>query len=53
MVVLFVGIIGWDVWLALDSRRGNTISERMSKFPMGPRLLVAMGFGLLAGHWWW
>lgn len=56
MAVFFVVIIGLDVWLALDGRKGNTYSERLTAWgkawpPL--RLLIVFGMGLLAGHWYW
>lgn len=56
MGVLFVLIVGWDVYLALDGRKGNTISARLREWDRrfgGVKLLISFGFGLLAGHWWW
>lgn len=41
-----------DVYLALDKRPGNTISQVMrrdtKKYP-----LIAFAWGLLMGHWYW
>jgi hypothetical protein len=56
MAAFFVSFIGIDVWLALDKRDGNTYSENLRKWgeawpPL--RLLMAFGFGLLCGHWYW
>lgn len=56
MCVLLFGIITWDVWLAVDKKRGNTISERIRAFDkklIAPKLLLSYGFGLLMGHWFW
>lgn len=56
MAVLFVAIIVWDIYLALDHRRGNTISERIRTWDRrfgGIKLALAAGFGLLLGHWFW
>jgi hypothetical protein len=56
MAVIFLLIVVWDVALALDGRRGNTISARVRDWDRrfgGLKLLISMGMGLLAGHWWW
>jgi len=56
MAALFVVIVGWDVYLALDGRRANTISARIRDWDRkfgGIKLLMAAGFGLLLGHWFW
>ena len=56
MIALTVLIIGWDVWLAVDRKDGNTISERMRAADRGFRgfkYIIIFGFGLLTGHWWW
>ena len=56
MVVLTSLIIGWDIWLAVDGKDGNTISERMKAletwFPFF-KYLVIFGMGLVIGHWYW
>jgi len=56
MAVMFVVIIGIDIWLAIDKRKGNTYSERLRAWGKAwppVRLLITFGMGLLAGHWWW
>lgn len=56
MVVAFLGLVGLDVYLALDGRTENTYSERlraMGKVWPATRLLITFGMGLLAGHWYW
>ncbi len=56
MIALFVVIIGWDIYLAIDARRGNTISERLRSYDrkFAPvKMIVCFAFGLVAGHWWW
>ena len=56
MVVLVALIIAWDVWLFLDEKKGNTISERMraaDRAFVPFKYLVIFGFGLLTGHFWW
>ena len=56
MVAAFLGLVGLDVWLALDGRSENTDSARlraMGKAWPASRLLLAFGMGLLAGHLYW
>lgn len=56
MVAAFLGLVGLDVYLALDGRPENTYSERlrvMSKAWPPARLLLSFGMGLLAGHLYW
>jgi len=56
MGVFFVGIVGLDVWLAVDDRDGNTYSELIRKagktWPF-TRLVMAVSMGVLLGHWYW
>jgi len=56
ITVLFLAIVGLDIYLALDKRDGNTYSEVTKKFgKVWPpfRLLLSFFFGLLAGHFFW
>lgn len=56
MAALTLGIIGWDVWLWLDQRDGNTITERVRYWDQKIRLLkflITFAFGLLTGHFFW
>lgn len=53
MVLLFLGIIVWDIWLALDDKKANTISARLRRIGPGLRLLVVFGTGLVIGHLYW
>jgi hypothetical protein len=56
MAVITLAIIAWDVYLALDGRRGNTISARVRDLDRrfgGVKILVSFAMGLLAGHFWW
>lgn len=56
MAAAFVAIVGLDVYLALDDKRGNTYSEIIRKagkaWPF-TRLLMAVSMGVLLGHWYW
>lgn len=56
MAIVFVAIVAWDVYLALDGRRANTISARIRDWDRklgGVKIIISFGMGLLAGHWWW
>ncbi len=56
MAVIFVAIVIWDIYLALDGQRGNTISARVREWDKklgGIKLIISFGFGLLTGHWFW
>jgi len=56
MIVFVASFIGVDIWLAVDGVTGNTYSERMrawAKVWPPLRLIIAMGFGLLCGHFFW
>jgi len=56
MAILFLLVIGIDVWLALDKKVGNTYSERIRAWgKIWPpfRLILSFGMGVLAGHWFW
>jgi hypothetical protein len=47
---LLACIIGLDVWLALDSTKGNTWSEIIRTWSR-KTLLLPWAWGVLAGHW--
>jgi len=56
LIVVVAAFIGIDVYLAVDSRGGNTYSEIITAFSKRHvwfPLVMCFGFGLLAGHWWW
>jgi hypothetical protein len=56
MAVVFVGLCGFDWWLDRDGVDGNTYSERIRAWGRAwapARLLIAVGFGGLLGHWFW
>jgi hypothetical protein len=52
IVVLIAGLIGWDIYLATDDKKENTISNLIQdashEHPMIPFAL-----GVLIGHWLW
>lgn len=56
IIGLILGIIGFDIYLALDKVKGNTYSAviRSAGKKWMPLVLIAsFGMGLLCGHWWW
>lgn len=56
LAVMFVLIVAFDIWLDVDGIKGNTYSERMRAWgKVWPpfRMLIAFGFGLVCGHWYW
>lgn len=54
--LIFLAIVVWDVYLYLDGRPRNSISQvvidNSKKYPMLP-WAIGLVMGLLAGHWWW
>lgn len=52
-LVLLLLIIAWDIYLAIDGTRYNTISSVLASAPQWLEHLVVFGMGLLVGHWWW
>ncbi len=53
VIALIALIITWDIWLAVDEIRGNTISAVFRKIPEGVQLIVNFALGVVAGHIWW
>jgi hypothetical protein len=56
LIIMFCLIVAFDVYLDRDAIKGNTYSERMrawGEYWPPFRMLIAFGFGLVAGHWWW
>lgn len=56
MGIIFVAICAFDWWLDRDGKKGNTYSERIRALGrMWPpaRLLLAVGIGVLLGHFFW
>lgn len=53
MAVLFLAIIAWDVYLAVDGTRYNTISSVLASAPKWLEHLIVFSMGLLCGHWFW
>ena len=56
MLAVTALLIVFDITLALDDKKGNTISEILRelgrKWPIA-RILLSFGFGLLTGHFFW
>lgn len=56
MIAAFLIIVGVDVYLAFNKKKGDTFSEILrgaGRKWMPLIMLVTFGMGLLAGHWWW
>jgi hypothetical protein len=56
MIIATLGVIGFDIYLDRDGRVGNTYSERiraLGRLWIPTRILLAIGIGLLLGHWFW
>lgn len=56
MGILFTAIVVWDVILATNTERGDTISEvtkKLGSYSIFFILWLAFGMGLLAGHFFW
>lgn len=56
MASAFAVLVGFDIWFAVDRRKGNTYSENFRKWgriwpPV--KLIGCFTLGLLAGHFWW
>jgi len=55
-VVAFVVLVGFDIWFAVDGKKGNTYSENIRKWGRAwpPfKLVFCFTLGLLAGHFFW
>ena len=55
-LLVFSGVIGIDIALAVNKRQGDTYSEviRTAARKWWPlALMICFGMGLLAGHWFW
>lgn len=53
LLVLLVGILAWDVWLALDGKPATTISATAFRARPWVRLVVVFALGVLCGHFGW
>jgi hypothetical protein len=56
MAVCAVALIGWDIYAAVNSTDGDTISEITAGFVqeyMGVGIAVVWAIGLLCGHLFW
>ena len=55
LLTVFAAYIGWDVWLAVDGKKGNTITEVTRALTQRhPWIIFFTGLivGFLAGHFW-
>jgi hypothetical protein len=56
MAVCFLALVGWDIYAALNSVKGDTISEITQGFLLdhvGVLIAVVWAIGLLCGHLFW
>jgi hypothetical protein len=56
MGVIFVALVGFDLYLSHDARTGNTFSARfraLGRFWPPSRLVITLAIGMCLGHWWW
>lgn len=56
ILVLLVGIIGFDIYLARDKINENTYSaviRNAGRKWMPLIIMISYGLGLLSGHWFW
>jgi hypothetical protein len=56
MLAALVGLIVWDVVVATNKDRGDTISEiTLAASVQQPHsgFIVGLAFGILVGHLWW
>jgi len=47
LLIVFLGLLGWDIVLATDKIEGNTISEVLGELAVAGWLIA-----FLMGHWW-
>lgn len=52
LTVAVLGLIGWDIYVALTPQKGDTISEILLELS-GKISLVPAGLGFLMGHLFW
>lgn len=52
MLVVTIGIVGWDIYLALNKVKGDTISETTWRL-VGRRAIIPFGAGVVCGHLFW
>jgi hypothetical protein len=52
LICIGAALIGWDIWLAVDDKPGNTISEIIRRYSR-KYLFIPVAIGVLIGHWFW
>lgn len=52
LIAIFVGLIIFDIFLAINKEQGDTISEIIAFYSSKSLLIPAMA-GILIGHFWW
>lgn len=45
-------LIAYDVYVAVNDTRGDTISELVTKHSL-KRPIIPFAFGVIIGHWFW
>ena len=56
MATAFAALVGWDIYAAVNSTEGDTISELTAGFVQeytGVGIAVVWSIGLLCGHIFW
>lgn len=52
MVGTTIGLVLWDVVVAANKEKGDTISE-ITKAAAHKHPMIPLGFGILMGHFFW
>jgi hypothetical protein len=52
MLVVTVGLIGWDLIVAFNGIDGDTISEIMKNYAHDYPI-IPLAWGVVLGHWFW
>jgi hypothetical protein len=52
MVVVALGLIGWDIFAAIQGGETATISHLMAQYGRANSILC-VAVGILIGHWFW
>jgi hypothetical protein len=52
LITVALALVAYDIRAAVTPEEGDTISEVIAEAAR-KRPIVAFGFGVLAGHWFW
>lgn len=52
IVAIVAAVIGWDIYLAADDKKENTISDLVTE-ASEESPIIAFAIGVLIGHWFW